>query len=235
MGEFTSSPILPTLTNQSSSIAPWVGVEHSGVTSLLAAQMLPNLALGYVDTVSRSLSTYVGPAIDSSLGFLGSWFASSAEPDPKVQEKRQYWQKEYGVSPEFLDEVFAATVQDGFQENAEGLNDEARLCLRRGGSWGECDDYEQFVKKLEELESSRKHDARLLVKIVFAEADAMIGERGKQYMETCWKRIADKTEDAPFDVIIQTIEGTDHDGVAGKMSVADDILRYAAGETATGT
>ncbi|XWX01452.1 hypothetical protein V2A60_009480 [Cordyceps javanica] len=207
-------------------MAPWVDVKHSGVTSMQAAQMLPDVALGFVDTFSRSIGTYIAPAVGSSLTFMENWFAGGSQPDLVSEEKRRYWQKEYGVSAEFLNTVLEAVVQDGFQESTIGINDEARLCLRKGGSWGECDDFTKFFGNLATLEMSRAQNPKLLIKILFAEQDSMIGQRGQQYMESCWRQNYCDGQDVPFVIATSTVEGTDHDGIAGKISVLEDVLGH---------
>ncbi|KAJ4147064.1 hypothetical protein LMH87_001616 [Akanthomyces muscarius] len=211
-------------------MAPFVDIRHSGVKLLQAAQLLPSTVLGCFDSVAKSLDTYVGPIIGSSLSFMDSWFPSAAEPESAAVARLLRWQSEYGMPNDFLDAILQAAVRAGMAESTKGLNDETRLCLKKSVTWGECEDFDEYVKKLAAREEQRAEGSRLRVKILFAQKDSMIGQRGRQYMEECWERNCRTETGQAFDVLAKTVDDTDHDGVPGRLTVLEEILGDLVGE-----
>ena len=115
-------------------------------------------------------------------------------------------------------------------ENTKGLNDETRLCLKKGVTWGECEDFDEYIKNLAAREEQGVAGAKLRVKILFAQQDSMIGQRGRQYMEECWERNCRTETGQAFDVLVKTVDDTDHDGLPGKLNVLEEILGDVLGE-----
>ena len=196
---------------------PYVDVAQSGVRLLQAAQILPSGVFGGLDTLSRTVATTVGPAIGSSISFAFSLLPSKPAPE---SENRTRWKTEYGVSAAVLDGDAACEAM--YCETLAGMNDEARLCLRKDGStWEACDDFEAFVKKLDEKEKDRTE--KLKVRIYFAEEDSLIGEKGKQYMEKCWSEV-DAIEYSSV-----TVPGSNHDSLVTTAAVLEEIVRDVTG------
>lgn len=115
-------------------------------------------------------------------------------------------------------------------EDTRGLNDETRLCLKKGVTWDECEDFDEFVKRLAAREDQGTAGGKLRVKILFAQQDSMIGQRGRQYMMECWERNCRTETGQAFDVIAKTVDDTDHDGVPGRLNVLEEILGDVLGE-----
>jgi hypothetical protein len=104
-----------------------------------------------------------------------------------------------------------------FAEGALGANDEARLCLKKGGKdlWGVAEDFEHFVQSLAAREGTRGkagvENAKLNVRVVFADSDVMSGARGEKYFDHIWRQNEQCRQ--AFDVKSVRIPGTDHETV----------------------
>jgi hypothetical protein len=105
-------------------------------------------------------------------------------------------------------------VKSQFAENMSGADEELKLCLRKGGdaSWGEAVDYAKCVRRIaaneEVLLGGRREAARLIVNASFTGSDVMIGKRGQEYFENCWREGR-----GMVDFTTKTFVGTDHDAV----------------------
>lgn len=206
-------------------LGPWVDVKQSGIKSLQAAQLLPNIALGQFGNLIKFLNTYIGPPIDSSLTFVDKLLSKNTEPSAKIVERRRYWQAEYGVAPGFASALLNASVQAVLSESTTGLGDDVQLLLKKGGSWGVCENYKEYFEKMAIQETSRDKPPQLQVKVFFAEEDDMIGPRGQQYLESCWKHVCDGEHADAFNMELKTITGTDHNGLLGEAVVLEEIMR----------
>ncbi|KAJ6786126.1 hypothetical protein PWT90_02482 [Aphanocladium album] len=204
---------------------PFVDVKHSGVKFLQAAQLIPNAAIGYFDKLIKSLDTYVGPVVRSSVRVVDKWFPSAAQPDPGRTAAAARWETEYGIPKARLGPLLVACFRAAMAENSEGLNDETRLCLKRGTTWDACDDYDNFVKALAARETAAAADARLRVKVFLAQQDALAGERGKRYMRECWERNCGGETGQSIDVCVKTVDDTDHDSVLDKLVILEEVMR----------
>lgn len=192
-----------------------------------AAQLLPNFVIGQFDNVVKSVNTYVGPVIGSSLTLMDKWFASSAASD--AEEAAAQEQAEYEASPGFLDAVKETAIRIAMGEGTSGLNDDAKILLKKDGNWGVCEDYGECIKELAMREKARPQSGgRLRVKLFFAEQDSMIGQQGQAYMESCWKALDEGDGDCRgvIDVEMKTVPGTDHDGLVGKLSLLNEIMAF---------
>lgn len=121
-----------------------------------------------------------------------------------------------------------------FEGQTVGADSEVMQCLKKGatGTWGKCDDYPTFIQDLAELERSRglgEGRVRVKVRVYFAETDAMIGQRGQSYLEECWAGKEGEFKDC-IDFAAESIKGTDHDTVAGKLKVLEAIFHEAGGK-----
>lgn len=186
------------------------------------ARMVPNFAFGSWNTIVKSIATNIGPAIGSSVGFVGKWLSGS-NPAPE-SENRLHWKREYGVSTEFLDTIGDAALGAMYKENTVGANSEARLCLKKAGNgtWGECEDFQDFVRMLVAQERSREQEAKLRVKMLFAEDDALIGREGQRYMEACWDRDGEFADVLEF--TSATVDDSDHDSLMMMAAVMEEVI-----------
>jgi hypothetical protein len=121
-----------------------------------------------------------------------------------------------GVSNELAKEVERLMTQYIFAEGALGANDEARLCLKKGGKdlWGMTEDFGHFVQDLAAKEATQGEaadSAKLRIRLVFAESDVMSGERGEKYFDHIWRQ--NEQCHQVFDVKSVRLPGTDHETV----------------------
>lgn len=208
-------------------------VKQSGIKVLQAAQLIPNAAIGYFDGLTKALDSYVGPVIGSSVKFMDNWFSCAAKPDPERTAEAVRWETEYGISKAFSNKIFEACFRAGMAENSEGLNDEVRLCLKKGCTWDACDDYDDFVKTLAAREEATAVEARLQVKIFLAQQDALMGGRGKRYVEECWQRNCCTETGQAIDVHVKTVAGTNHDSLLDRPAVLEEVMRDVLGNNIT--
>lgn len=137
------------------------------------------------------------PVLGASSGAITSFssiFSSNVAREESKEEEERKCLAGFGVKTDVKTEIDKLIFKYIFAENAKGGNDEARLCLKsvEGCSWDACEDYQVLVEKLklfwEERVSGNEGRGKLRVKIVFAEEDAMIGEKGRRYFEECWAK-----------------------------------------------
>lgn len=210
-------------------IAPFVDTKHSKVKFLQAAQYIPNSALSYFDNIAKSLDSYVGPAIGSSVSFLDGWFSGPGKSEPAPAPAVLRWGSEYGMSKQFLESILQAGTRAGIAENTAGLNDEIRVCLKKGSTWFDYDDPDKFVEKLAIREEQKIAQPRLRVKIIFAQHDSLIGDSGRQYLQQCWERNCHARHGLAIDFSAKIVEGTDHDSLLGKLAILEEVLSDVLG------
>ncbi|KAK2609201.1 hypothetical protein QQS21_002283 [Conoideocrella luteorostrata] len=208
-------------------MAPWVDVEHSGSKLMQTVRLIPNALFGSWNTVAKTIARNIAPAIGSSLAFTGKCLqrirpATSDEPEPSMN--RLHWQREYGLSSEFLDVVIEMVVSDMFLENTAGANSEARQCLKKEGKGmrGVYEELDVFVQDLVAQERNRAQEGKLRVKVFFAEDDVMIGKGGQRYMDACWDHESEFADVLEYSSA--TVENTDHDNVIMTAAVLEEII-----------
>ncbi|KAK8082590.1 hypothetical protein PG996_001371 [Apiospora saccharicola] len=217
--------------------APFVHPTHSRVVYLQMAQWLPNQAFNAWHHIPRLVVTKAQPAFASSGAvFTKATSAILGKPGNSSDggHSSRRIEKKYGVTRDLqteLDELIPKTM---FEGQTVGADSEVMQCLKKGatGTWGECDDYPTYIRNLAELERSRgleEGKARVKVRIYFAETDAMIGQRGKMYLEECWAGNEGEFEDC-IDFAAESIEGADHDTVCRKLKVLEAIFHEAGGK-----
>ena len=225
------SPTHPSITI----FSPWVHQSQSGITMLLAASKLPNFLLDHWSNLTGFMINSAMPSFAASSGILtavSNWFGSvkTVETNPETLKKdKEYFEKvcmqSYGISMDVQKELNKLVMKYAFAEECSGGNDEARLCLKsiEGSDWGVLDDYPSYIAKLREAWEKKVQEGgeKLTVRILLAEEDVMIGEKGMKYLEGCWTK--KKCGKVGIDVETVTLEGTDHDSVL-------DPARGAMGE-----
>jgi hypothetical protein len=176
---------------------------------------------------------------------LSNAFSSGAEggrddrDNSAVGVNRRRLEEEYGLAKEVQIELDKLVFKSTFGEDTSGANDEALLCLRKGGTWGEADDYAEYVKRLAELERRRLDEigsppensrlSRLKVRTYFAESDAMSGRRGQAYVEECWKGAGDDLYQDVIDFQFEVLPGSDHDSIVQSVAALERVFRDAGG------
>jgi hypothetical protein len=175
-------------------------------------------------------------ASSGALSTVGNWFSwSAAKPLESVRSKKaedealRAFEEErcvevLGIGMEVKKELDRLVMKYAFTEECRGGNDEARLCLKSlsGTTWGAAESYELLVQSLNEVwsEKVKVGSPKLTVRVLLAEEDSMIGEKGRDYIEKVWTK--EKCGNG-MDVEVITLDGTDHDSVL-------DPARGAMGE-----
>lgn len=200
------------------------------------AQVLPTSVFGIWHHMPK-IASASGAAFDKISKLLPSSSGLNAAETAPLERNRQRIESEYGLSVELQKELQSQTLKVMLGENMVGADSEALCCLRKGpaGLWGECDDYAVFVKKLAELERSRRAEDgggnpdKLRIRAYFAETDAMIGKKGQSYMENCWKGNGGDEIQEVLDFTTTTVKETDHDSVVQSVEVLKQIFLDAGG------
>jgi hypothetical protein len=223
-------------TRNNSTTAPWVDPAYSHVTTMKMAQSLPVGVFGLWHHIPKVVMAS-GAAFNQISNWLPSSSGLGAAESPPLQRNRQRIEREYGLPVELQNELQTVHFKSMFGENTVGADSEALCCLRKGpaGLWGDCDDYALFVRKLSELERSRRADQgnsecqKLRISVYFAETDDMIGKKGQTYMEDCWKGSGGDGFEDVMDFTTTTVSETDHDSVVQSVEVLEQIFLGAGG------
>lgn len=214
-------------------LSPWVHQDLSSTTFLQIASILPDSVLNHWSPVVNFIVNNATPTIASSGGAFtacrSSFFAPGITAATQREAVEQSYREGYGVSIETKKEMESLLLKWAFLEDTQGINDEARLCLKKTEdcSWGACEDYQEMVKSLVEMWTQRvegNQSAILEVKIHLAEEDMMIGEKGKEYFRKCW---TSENWIAGIKVTCEQLEGTDHDTVLDPLKSLQEIARTA--------
>ena len=232
-------------------LAPWVDPSRSRITSMRVAQLVPKPAFSIWNRIPPFMIFKAQPVLSWSRGLLRSGpevFSSNSsnssgrQKDSEKSKTMKRIEEEYGVSRTLQTELNTLVIEKVFEENTVGVNDEALLCLKKGGNgtWGICDDNAVFVHDLVDLEKRRRMGAeergRLKVRSYFAESDAMIGDKGRRYVEECWGKMSD--EEGHFEDVLDfettMVAGVDHDSLAESLEILERILADAGGVVGTG-
>ena len=219
--------------------APWVDNEHSKVTLMNLASKLPVTLIDSWHNVMGFVAQTIQPAVAWSGGVssaVSGIFQTSTDPS----QSDAALAKKYGTSGDVAKQIEKTATKYFFAEDTRGGTEEAKLCLKKGGSnlWLVCEDYKKYVQDLltKEKERSSTDSTRRLLKmrVFYAESDMMIGEGGKQYFEECWKQSA-LSEHVAFES--ETLPGTNHETVIADFekgalqAVFDEIKSTSRAET----
>ncbi|ESZ93091.1 hypothetical protein SBOR_6521 [Sclerotinia borealis F-4128] len=214
-------------------LSPWVHQDLSSTYFLQFAAILPNSMLDHWSSVTKFIVNNAAPMIASSGGAFAAIKSFLSTPETAAATQREAAEQKcregYGVSIETKKEMETLLLKWAFLEDTSGINDEARLCLKKTDhcSWDACEDYEEMVKNLVEMWTQRverNQSAILEVKIYLAEEDMMTGEKGKEYFRKCW---TSKDWVSGIKVSCEQLKGTDHDTVLDPFNSLRDIARTA--------
>ena len=200
-------------------LAPWVPTTHSNAPLTSLASKLPANIIDFLSPLQGFIVSKVVP----SLSFSGGLFSSTAallgggpkDTDSPIQAgSPEDAAEKYGEDVETAKIMRSVVVKFNLAEDTTGANEEAKLCLMKGGKadWGALADYEACVQSIagRERERVQAGEVKLRMEAAFASSDVIIGKGGQEYFEKCWRRegIADGVDFAS-----RTCEGVDHDGV----------------------
>ena len=158
----------------------------------------------------------------SSVITSGAFSGSNPDETKAVEVNRRKIEAGYDLSRDFQAELDTELPKRIFSESTIGANREALLCLKKGpeGLWGVCDDYKDFLKRL--VEKEREETSKVKVRVFFAAEDSMIGVKGREYMDCCWK------EQDELDFESRIVANTDHDSVLQSIEVLESVFREVA-------
>jgi hypothetical protein len=192
--------------------------------------MLPNTLLNHWSDLTGFIVNNASPVFAASGGassYLLSMFKSNVKEEKAKALER--CKEGFGFGTEVKKAMDRLIFKYAWAEDSTGGNDEARLCLKSvvGSDWGACDDYPKMVQNLKEVWEKRVEEkngeGKLMVRIVFAGEDVMIGVKGKKYFEDCW---TEEKCGKGIDVKCVQPQGTDHDSVVDpSKGVMREIFR----------
>ena len=189
--------------------------------------------LDHWDDTVKFILNHVSPTLGISSGIfwsVGDLFKSAKGKEEKAEEEEKKCVEAFGMAGDVKREFEKVTMKFAFEENMKGANDEARLCLRstEGCDWLACEDYPEYVKALKgtwERRVDAEGGAKLRVRVILPETDAMIGEKGKKYFQECWTR---ENCGKGIDVVYYMVNGADHDSVINPENEVLGIVFSAA-------
>ncbi|KAL2813992.1 Alpha/Beta hydrolase protein [Aspergillus granulosus] len=213
-------------------LAPWVPPTHSHVTTMHLAQYIPSLAFKLWHHIPRFFITQATPVLASSETAMrkisapsGTLFNQNQAEEDRTFLEANYRrvERDYGVSAVDQAELARLAVNYMFSEETVGANSEALQCLRKGegAEWGAVGDYESCVKCFVGRERERgQEDERVRVRVYHAAKDAMVGRKGQEYFDGCWRDAGDGV-----DFGSRWVEGTDHDTISQAAEVWEEVFR----------
>ncbi|KAL6812852.1 alpha/beta-hydrolase [Trichoderma sp. SZMC 28013] len=218
-------------------MAPWVDPAHSKLTLWKMAQHIPTQAISLMNRITPAFATS-GTIFTKASSFLSSSLGGGDGQELSFQEiNRKKLATDYDLPRDVQLELGPMRMKKIFEGDTTGANDEALQCLRKGdgSSWGECDDYNVFVKTFvsaerqkQQLDANSQGHAKLKMRAYFAESDVMIGTEGQKYFEQCWGWQENTFEDV-IDFSSSTVAGTDHDSVMESIEVLEKLFKDVKG------
>ena len=195
-------------------VAPWVHSDHSNMTLWYLAGKIPN---GLFDSWNK-VTKFVNRRIAPSMSWSGGVISSTAElfnPGPAKEASGSTPLAElYGTSDEMAKLIEKLQTEYHAAEDSTAGNEDARLCLKKDGegSWGICENYQQYVQSLVTQEKERNQTnpfaSKLKVSVYYAESDMMIGKGGQKYFDECWRQV-EVAESIEYEST--ELPGTNHD------------------------
>lgn len=137
-------------------------------------------------------ASWSGGLVSSAASFFSS-SASTDVPGTEVSNSTTPAER-YGVDEETAKAIDKLSMKYKFAEDTSGVNDEAKLCLRKcqDADWGRAQDYAACIRSIIQNERTfqQQHPgrAKLKVEAFFSGSDIMSGKRGQEYFEQCWQQ-----------------------------------------------
>lgn len=223
-------------------LGPFVDPSHSKVVAMRAARLVPASAFGVWNLLPKFAMTQARPVFSYSgalfTGLSNAVFGPVSQEDEQTENCKRL-DLDYGIPRPVQSQLQELAFKSMFAQETVGANSEALLCLKKGSqaTWGACQDYHIFAKRLyateQERWSSAKADqttARLKIKAYFAESDAMSGRKGQAYLIDCFQAESGRLAGASsVDFEASTISGTDHDTIIEMVDVLEEVFVQAGG------
>jgi len=200
-------------------LAPWVPTADSKAPLTSLASKLPANVINYLSPLQGFMVSKVAPTLSFSGGLVSSTAAlvgggAKVIDGPTQTGSPEDAAEKYGVDIETAKIMRSLVVKFNLAEDTTGANEEAKLCLMKGGKadWGALADYEACVQSIADREKERVQagEVKLRMEAAFATSDVIIGKGGQEYFERCWRR---EGVAGSVDFASRTFEGVDHDGV----------------------
>ena len=199
-------------------LAPWVPTTLSNAPLTSLASKLPASVIDYLSPLQGFIVSKIAPTLSFSGGLFSTTAALVGGPkdvDSSIQAgSLEDAAEKYGVDVETAKILGSLAVKFNLAEDTTGANEEAKLCLMKGGkaNWGALADYESCFQSIVTGETSRVRagEVKLRMEAAFASSDVIIGKGGQEYFEKCWTR---EGVSGGVDFESRMCEGTDHDGV----------------------
>lgn len=201
-----------------------------------AARLVPAGAFGVWNLLPKARPVFASSG-NFFTGLSNAVFGASSHEDGQTRNTKKL-ENDYGIPRQIQSQLGDLVFKSTFAENTVGANSEALLCLKKGpgATWGACQDYNDFVKRLYETEQESgasaapgQTKAKLRIRAYFAESDALIGKKGNLYLTELFKDGHGDRAPEVIDFAASTIAGTDHDTLLGMVDVLEEIFVQAGG------
>ena len=213
-------------------ICPWTHPARSGAAITSILKYVPDVLLNNWQSIPRFINTNIAPVIGFSSGIssgisstISSGLMSSikaSNASAGTSESSEAAARSRAIDAKIIKYVFA--------ENIEGVGQDAMLCMKRGGKenlWGRWEDHDEFVALLKFEESRRPvEESMLRVDAFWAESDKMIGKKGAQWFDYCWRQEA---RGSNIEYSHRTVPSTDHETIMDmRLGPLEEILETVA-------
>jgi hypothetical protein len=162
-------------------ISPWVHNSHSSAMLMTMASKIPSNVIDHFSALNKFIIGRVAPVTSWSGGVfssIGNLFQTSPAASTESDENADMTPAEkYGVPEDVAKYLSDLRMKYCLAESWVSGDQDAQLCLKKAGygNWGICEDYEDFVRKLVELEkpylTAADAGLKLKVQVYFAESD----------------------------------------------------------------
>lgn len=203
-----------------------------------AARLVPTGAFGVWHLLPKAQPVFASSG-KFFTGLSNAVFGSNSQEDRRSEDSKRL-EFEYGIPRKVQDQMNDLIFKSLLSENTVGANSEALLCLNKGPgvTWGACQDYDVYVKRLYETERERLASAgtertrvKLRIRAYFAESDALIGKTGNIYLTDLFRSETGGLSQDVVDFEASTVAGTDHDTLFEKLEVLEEIFIQAGGHS----
>ncbi|KAF2111649.1 hypothetical protein BDV96DRAFT_614534 [Lophiotrema nucula] len=193
--------------------APWVHHSHSGVRNLRATELLPAPLIGRFASMVRFINNNITPLAGLSSGFMHgimeSIHASTPEPAPVPLTPANTLSRTVSLTsrnshqfldlddPNVVEELRRLITEYLFAEAIDGISDDAKLFLKKPSSiewcspsmfWSDIDYVVPLLSKMIDEKNREDGTARSwTINTFHAQTDNMVGEKGQQWFDECWK------------------------------------------------
>lgn len=214
-------------------ICPWVHPSRSGATTISILKYVPDVILNNWQNIPKFINANIAPVIGFSSGIssgmssivssglMSSIKASNASVSDSQNESNEAAARSRAVDSKIIKYVFA--------ESIEGVGQDAMLCMKRGGKrnlWGPWEDHDEYVELLKQQEDQRTVETMLRVEAFWADSDRMIGKKGAEWFDICWRKDARGNN---IEYSSRTVESADHETIMDmKLGPLEEILERVA-------